>query len=73
MVIKISAKCSDLFSMEGPNGLQYSGYVPDFFPDEHFCDYVMLTIDTRSGKILNWGNVLDSQVKEVFKQSRRAG
>ena len=29
-------------------------YVPGFFPTEHFGDYLDLTIDIETGKILNW-------------------
>lgn len=58
-VIHMSAKCSDLFGMlvldaTGKEVLDYSGYVPDFFPGEHFGDYVQLEIDADTGTILNW-------------------
>jgi hypothetical protein len=36
--------------------ISYDGYVPSFFPGEHFGDYVMLDIDPYTGKILNWKN-----------------
>lgn len=58
-IIRISAKCSDLFTAtvhdsEGKVIKDYSGYVPDFFPGEHYGDYVDLAIDLRTGLILNW-------------------
>jgi len=32
----------------------YTGYVPDFFPEQHWGDYVELKIDADTGQILNW-------------------
>lgn len=55
--MSICAKCSDLFSAnlkDGQTIKKYEGYVPDFFPDEHWGDYVIFDIDIDSGKILNW-------------------
>jgi len=62
--IKISAKCSDLFWAELSDGRQYDGYVPDFFPDDHYGDYVMLEIDLKSGQILNWKKPSLKDLKE---------
>lgn len=31
------------------------GYVPGFFPDEHFGDYIIMSIN-ETGKITNWEN-----------------
>jgi hypothetical protein len=75
-VICISAKCSDLFDasliekdgdIETELGEHYSGYVPTFFPGQHYGDYVMLDIDVETGKILNWKKPTDKQLKETFK------
>jgi hypothetical protein len=33
---------------------QYEGYVPDFFPGQHYGDYVQMEIDVDTGRILNW-------------------
>jgi hypothetical protein len=57
--IEISAKCSDCFAatLYAPDGTvlkEYDGYVPDFFPGDHYGDYVMLNIDIETGQILNW-------------------
>ena len=57
--IAISAKCSDCFGAtfsdaEGNEVAGYDGYVPKFFPGDHFGDYVELHIDLKTGKILNW-------------------
>ena len=59
MEIKINAKCADLFAAtlhdKGRQiGEEYSGYVPEFFPGQHWGDYVELVIDVETGQILNW-------------------
>lgn len=74
--IEISAKCSDLFSAQVINDkgevlINYDGYVPNFFPDEHYGDYVMLNIDIATGKILNWKKPSESQLNQL-KQKRGA-
>jgi hypothetical protein len=66
-IIEISAKCSDLCSVVATNAAGDTiqtgdGYVPDFMPDEHYGDYVMLTIEVATGKILNWRAPTDAQI-----------
>jgi hypothetical protein len=57
-VLSICVKCSDLYShtiyKQDGTTVEYSGYVPSFFPEEHYGDYVMLDINPYTGKILNW-------------------
>lgn len=57
-VIHMSAKCSDLFnaSLMRDGGFvgEYTGYVPNFFPGQHYGDYVEFVIDANTGQILNW-------------------
>jgi hypothetical protein len=69
-VIHFSAKCSDLFNATLTDGAKpvrvYDGYVPDFFPGEHFGDYVELKIDVDTGKILNWKKPTAEDL-EIFK------
>ena len=69
--IQITAKCSDLFSAllmeDGKYVGEYSGYVPEFFPGEHYGDYVELKIDLATGKILDWKPPTLAQLKETFK------
>jgi hypothetical protein len=72
--IEISGKTADLFTMElrdsegrilgeyGPN------YVPDFFPGEHFGDYIKLNIELATGKILNWKPPTQDQLDECFSE-----
>ena len=67
--ITLSAKCSDMFHavlMENSNLLgEHNGYVPDFFPGEHYGDYLELEIDIETGCILNW-NVPNKKDLEIF-------
>ena len=71
-VLRISAKCSDLFNADltidgKPVGQNYDGYVPDFMPGEHYGDYVQLDIDVDTGKIINWRKPTQAQLKQTFK------
>jgi hypothetical protein len=50
---------------------EYHGYVPDFFPDDHYGDYVQLEIDIKTGKILNW-NVPTKKDLKIFELDRAA-
>jgi hypothetical protein len=57
--ISISAKCSDLCFVEAKDEsgkviAERNGYVPNFMPDEHWGDSVILDIDRETGQILNW-------------------
>jgi len=57
--VRVVAKCSDLCSIElrddkGSQLIEHNGYVPKFFPEKHYGDYVQLEIDMDTGKILNW-------------------
>lgn len=71
-IISINAKCSDLFSASlTDNGVrvgEYDGYVPKFFPGEHYGDYVELKIDIDTGKIINWKKPTKQQLEDTFKQ-----
>ena len=65
------AECSDMFwaQLEDENGKnigEYNGYVPDFFPGEHYGDYVQLDIDVETGQILNWNKPTKKDL-EIFK------
>lgn len=58
-IMRMSVKCSDMFSCTITDGNKtliedYCDYVPDFMPDDHYGDYVMLDIDLDTGKIVNW-------------------
>lgn len=68
-VLKICVKCSDGFNStyerKGESPIEYNGYVPKFFPEEHWGDYVELDIDVATGRINNW--VVPTE-KELLKQ-----
>lgn len=68
MTIQICAKCSDLCSVtlldQGDEIASKDGYVPDFMPGEHYGDYIMLDIDSDTGKILNWKTLTVKALKE---------
>lgn len=77
--IRISAKCSDMFSAQlktdGKFAGEYDGYVPKWFPNpsvQHYGDYVDLEIDLATGQILNWKKPTQAQVDETF-QSENEG
>ena len=74
MKLSICVKCSDRFSAvltdkEGEVQRNYDGYVPSFMPDEHYGDYVMLDIDTDTGKILNWKKPTKKQMLDQMKEN----
>lgn len=70
--IRISAKCSDLLSAiwipKDPKAVtsEYCGYVPEFFPGDHYGDYVILDIDARTGKIKNWKPPTEQDLQNTF-------
>ena len=68
-VLKICVKCCDRFSStyerKGELPIEYEGYVPGFFPNEHYGDYVELDIDVATGRITNW---VAPTEKELLKQ-----
>lgn len=76
MVIRINAKCSDLCYTQVMDGdkivFEHDGYVPDFMPDQHFGDYVMLDIDLKTGKILNW-DATAKAVKAWINKTKQSG
>ena len=43
-----------------------SEYVPDFFPDDHYGDYLILNIDLATGQIINWNPPTADQLEELF-------
>lgn len=74
MIIKINAKCSDLCQTtivedDGTVLLDHDGYVADFMPDEHYGDYIILDIDLKTGKVLNW-TATKAQVLQYIKSNK---
>ena len=57
--IRVYAKTSDRFECKLLDERRevigrYDGYVPDFFPEDHYGDYLILDIDLETGQITNW-------------------
>ena len=68
-ILRICAKCSDMFSADLSSEKEYVGYVPKWFPNKdvnHYGDYVQLTIDIETGRILNWVKPTKEQLAETF-------
>ena len=41
-------------------------YVPDFFPGEHYGDYLILDIDLETGQIKNWNKPSVEDIESIF-------
>ena len=71
MTIKMNAKCTDMFSAslieDGKLIGRYYGYVPNFFPGDHYGDYVQLNIDVETGVIVNWKKPTRKELNETFE------
>lgn len=57
--LRLHLKVSDGFTAkvlddQGQVVGRYEGYVPRFFPGDHYGDYVLLDIDAATGQITNW-------------------
>lgn len=70
MIIKVQAKVSDLgfytLLADDKEVAELDGYVPDLFPGEHYGDYLILDIEVKTGKILNWKMPSISDLEEDF-------
>ena len=44
----------------------YEGYVPDFFPGQHFGDYLILNIDLETGQIKNWQKPAAADIEKML-------
>lgn len=70
MILKLSAKCSDmcsavLVSDKGKVLKERDGYVPSIMP-EGGGDYVDIDIDVATGKILNWKVPTEAQLNSFI-------
>jgi len=70
-ILKICLKVVDGFEgileENGRKTAEYSGYVPSFFPEEHFGDYVELDIDVDTGQIVNWNKPTKKDLEDLKK------
>ncbi len=70
-VMRICVKCSDRFTAtfidpKDKEVGEYEGYVPDFFPGEHYGDYVILDIDLATGRIVNWKRPTIAEIEKLI-------
>jgi hypothetical protein len=73
-IMSMTVKCSDMFYCNISDGEKYvledyEGYVPDFMPDDHYGDYVILDIDLDTGKIVNWRPNITEQVDRFIAEN----
>jgi len=70
--LRICAKTSDnlgiVFLNEDGEGVgRRDDYVPDYFPEEHYGDYVEFDIDVATGQILNWKKPTQKELKDSIQ------
>lgn len=72
--IRLYCKIRDMFtaSLHDQNGdelyVQEDGYVPSFMPGKRFGDYIILNIDIDTGKITNWNQPTEKELKAWIEQ-----
>ncbi|WP_176465252.1 MULTISPECIES: hypothetical protein [unclassified Pseudomonas] len=44
----------------------YKGYVPNFFPGDHYGDYLILNIDLETGQIKNWNKPSAGDIEKML-------
>jgi hypothetical protein len=42
-------------------------YVPNYFPEDHYGDYLELDIDVETGQILNWVKPTQKELKQSIQ------
>jgi hypothetical protein len=66
---KTSDTCHIQFFDEDKNSVgERDDYVPDYFPEEHYGDYVELEIEVATGKILNWKVPTQKELKDSINE-----
>jgi len=45
----------------------YEGYVPNFFPGQHYGDYLILNIDLETGQIKNWQKPAAADIEKMIE------
>ena len=56
-----------LVDQDGATLKEYDGYVPGFFPEQHFGDYLILNIDIDTGMITNWVKPDAKEIEEFIE------
>jgi hypothetical protein len=69
--IQIHAKVVDsasysLHAADGKKIAYRDDYVPSFFPEDHYGDYIILNIDLETGQVLNWNKPKPEDVAIAF-------
>lgn len=59
----------DLKDAQGEQVGDYEGYVPDFFPGDHYGDYLMLNINLETGQITNWKKPSAEDIESMINKS----
>jgi len=68
MCAKTVDQCNIKYLDEDENFVgERDDYVPDYFPNEHYGDYVEFDIDVATGKILNWVVPTQAEIKSTFQ------
>lgn len=67
LCLKVVDNFNSSLLVDGMKTSDYEGYVPDFFPGNHFGDYVELEIDVDTGQILNWNRPTKKQLSKIHK------
>lgn len=58
----------DLRDAQGETVAGYEGYVPDFFPGDHYGDYLILNIDLETGQIKNWKKPQAADIEKMISK-----
>jgi len=71
--IRLCCKVRDCFSagiygQDGEEIFDYEGYVPDFFPGNHYGDYLELNIDLETGRITNWNKPSEEDIQKFINE-----
>ena len=72
--LKLHMKVCDGFEavvadQDGAELAQYEGYVPGFFPGDHYGDYLILDIDIDTGQIVNWEPPTAAQIEKFISEN----
>lgn len=71
-VLRVCAKtvdrCAiDFLNESGDSVGTRDSYVPGYFPEEHYGDFLELDIDVKTGKILNWKAPTQKELKDSIE------
>ncbi|MFJ3486617.1 hypothetical protein ACIPL1_24910 [Pseudomonas sp. NPDC090202] len=70
-LLKLHVKVRDSFAAglvdaQGDEVGSYEGYVPGFFPGDHYGDYLILDIDLETGQIKNWKKPAATDIEKML-------